>query len=343
MGVSVVMIRAVIGDLKGLGVDPGPILAEAGLPMQALADVRAEVPGGVLERLVCRAYAVTHDPALGLRIGARAPESALQMVGPLMLACGTLREAITQFQRYASLFGSGARWQLVEQGELARFVFAMGFRTPEAARFAAEYVAALTIRVGTHFHESSAARATEVHFAHPAPSYAALYTEVFRCPVHFDAGENALVFPRARLDLVQPHADSTLRDMLREGAERLLLARDDRNTVEHVRTLLRYQSDLSSVDSARIASGLGLSKRVLRRRLAEAGTSVTELLDEARARMAYQALAHGSCNIKELAEQLGFSQPSAFHRAFKRWSGVTPAHYAKHPGRTPHEGTHHAA
>jgi len=137
------------------------------------------------------------------------------------------------------------------------------------------------------------------------------------------------VFPRERLDLEQVHGDATLRAMLADSAERLLREREDLSTVERVRTLLRYRRDLSELDATTLAHAVGLSPRALRRRLGLEGVSVTSLLDEARLRLACEDLRRPESSIKEIAERLGFSEASAFHRAFKRWTGVTPAQYSK--------------
>jgi AraC-like DNA-binding protein len=329
MCVSVVTVRAIVGELRNRQIDPAPFLAEAGVDTHQLTDLRNVVESEVLERLVRRAYEVTREPALGLMLGASAPQSALQIVGPLMLSCSTLREAIQLFQRYARLFVTGVRWSLREQGDTARFTYGVGLPAGDTSRFFTEYVGALAIRVGTHFHESAKARATEVTFKHADPGYAALYESVFRCPVRFGAEDNSITFPRARLDLEQVHGDSMLRAMLVDSAERLLREREDKSTVERVRTLLRYRRDLSELDATTIAQAIGLSPRALRRRLGIEGVSVTSLLDEARLRIACEDLKRPDSSIKEIAERLGFSEASAFHRAFKRWTGVTPAQYSR--------------
>jgi AraC-like DNA-binding protein len=329
MCVSIVTVRAVVGELRSRRIDPAPLLDELGIDARSLGDLRNTVSVETLDRLVRRALELTREPALGLLLGSQTPQSALQIVGPLMLSCGTLREAIAQFQRYAQLFVVGVRWTLQEGPETSRFTFRIGLPPGVLSRFFHEYVAALAARVGAHFHEAADARITEVRFEHAAPSYVAQYEQFFHCPVRFGAKENTIEFPTRRLDLVQVHGDSMLRAMLTDTADRLLREREGNSTAERVRTMLRYRRDLSSLDANSLARAVGLSPRALRRRLGVEGASVTSLLDEARLRVACEDLKRPESSIKEIAERLGFSEASAFHRAFKRWTGVTPAQYSK--------------
>jgi AraC-like DNA-binding protein len=198
----------------------------------------------------------------------------------------------------------------------------------DSTRFLVEATLALTARIGNHF-ISGQERVLEVHFQHASPSYASRYDQVFGCPVLFKQTKNALVFPRSALDVPQLHADSTVRAVLRDAAERLLQERSQQSAAERVRTLLRWENNLATIDIDRIARHLGMSARALRRRLGAEGAPLSSLIDEARCQVACRELRRPDSTIKETAELLGFSEPSAFHRAFKRWTGRTPAEFSR--------------
>jgi AraC-like DNA-binding protein len=327
MGVSIAVVRLLAGALEQEGVHTGAWLADAGVPAQALVDLRNELSEAQYERLVAGAFAATGDPALGLAIGARAPVSALSLLGPLMMGCATLREAVQAFLRYDGLLGRGASWALHEEGAQARLTFQFALASPFAARFSAECAAALACKVTRHFDRSL--HPLELCFAHAEPAHAPRYAALFGCPVRFGAARNQLVYARGALDTRNAFADALLCSNLEAIAERMSLTQNRHNTAERVRDLLRYCSDLDGFDARRIARGVGLSESALRRRLAAAGSNVTLLMEEARARAACEALERPDCNIKELAESLGYSQSSAFHRAFKRWTGLTPRDYTR--------------
>jgi AraC-like DNA-binding protein len=199
----------------------------------------------------------------------------------------------------------------------------------DSTRCAMECALAMTFRVGQHFSPRNAAL-IEVHFQHLEPSYSSRYASVFRCPVRFGQPTNALVFPQEYLDLKQFHADDTVRSVLRETAERLLVERAQSLTlVERVRTLLRYEGDLAAIDVERLARHVGLSPRALRRKLGFEGAHLSTLVDEARCRVACHELRRPDRTIKETAALLGFSETSAFNRAFKRWTGRTPGEHSR--------------
>jgi len=329
MSVSIIMIRGILGELRSRGVDPDPLLAECEIGSGELADIRSTISPETYHLFVRRALAATGEPALGLSMGTRAPENMLQIVGHLMMASGTLREAFALFRRYSLLFAAGVKWELQERNEQAYFSYTPAFQLGDTTRFTNEYVLATACRIGHHFAVRPESHAIEVHFQHAAPAYSARYEPAFGCPVRFGQQQNCVVFSSSGLDIRQLHADDTVRAMLGDTAERLLREREGSTTVERVRILLRYRRDLSDLDSNTMASAIGITPRALRRRLGAEGASLTALLDEARLRLACEELKRPDSSIKEISDRLGFSEPSAFHRAFKRWTGRTPAQYGR--------------
>ena len=331
MFVSIIIVRGILAELQKHGIEPVDGLERLGVPAATLSDSRGRISFAELDRIVAQAMQVCDDPGLGLSVGVNAPESMLQLLGHLVVSCRTLRDAFALFQRYAPLVADGLTYSLSEGSTHARFDYHCPVQLPSASRFAAEYLLVMVQRIAEHFIADMRDRAESVHFEHEKPDYHHRYTRVFNCPVLFGQSSNSMFFPSRLLDVQQLHADPTMHSALREMAERLL--EDMRNPVsvgDRVRGLLRYESDLSVVDVAKLARGLGLTPRSLRRRLAAEGLSLTVLLDEARCRLACEELRREG-SIKEIAERVGFSEPSAFHRAFKRWTGQTPLEYARNP------------
>ncbi|MET0339486.1 MAG: AraC family transcriptional regulator [Polyangiales bacterium] len=329
MTISIVVVRGILSELRSRGLDTDVLLQRSGLSGERLLDIRETLTVEESIVLVEQAMDMTGDPGLGLSLGANVPENMLQVFGHLILSHSTIRQAFTALRRYAALVIEGPTWNLIEQGDVALFTFEPSIQLGDVTRFCAECTLALSARIGSHFTTPQRAL-REVRFQHPQPAYAERYAEVFDCPVSFGREVNALVFTRELLDVPQMHADDTLRQVLRETADRLLHERaQSRSVTERVRTLLRYEQDLSRVDVNRLARHVGLSPRALRRRLGSEGSPLSALLDEARCRVACHELRRPESTIKETAELLGFSEPSAFHRAFKRWTGRTPAEYSR--------------
>jgi AraC-like DNA-binding protein len=326
--VSILFVRMLLSELRRRGLPDAALLEGSSVDVAALANLRATIPTAEWVALLVRAIELTGDPALGIAMGETWSLSMLQVVGQLVVSCRTMREALSVFERYRSLLGNNSSWQLVERDDTAWLYCDHALTHPVAAHVSMEAVLTLTYRIGRGFSGHGAA-ADEAWFSHAEPAYAAQFARVFDCPVRFGQPRNALVFARRALDYVGAHNDETMRELLRTSADALLRERQAEGLTDRVRALLRYEQDMTRMNVRQIASLLHMSVRALRRRLGAERTSLTSLLDEARLRVAQRELSRPDASIKVVAHQLGFSEPSAFHRAFKRWSGQTPAQFIK--------------
>lgn len=329
MFVSVLFVRGILAELHHQGLSTPEILRGLNVSDDVLSDLRARIPCGDLERIIGRALQLSNDPGLGLSMGSRAPESMLQLLGYLLLSCRTLREAFGALQRYAALTVNDAGWGLTEDGEHATFSYRCPLPHGPGSRFAAEYVLAMALRIARHFVPVHDAPVERISFRHEAPSYEDRYARIFQCAVGFDQPFDGIVFARRILDVPQFHADEQTNWALRDTAERLLSELDRPATLaDRLRGILRSETVLVTVEVDKLARSVGLTRRSLRRRLAAEGTSFTMLVDEARCRLACEELRREE-SIRTISERVGYSEPSAFHRAFRRWTGQTPSEYVR--------------
>lgn len=325
MRVSLFLIRSMLDHLRDAGVDGDRFLREAGMGADQLFEPDGQVDLPTVVRAGRAAFVASCDEALGLHLGERAQLHTLGMLGSLFVQCTTLRAALRELQRYLPLLTSRGTLQLAEDGRVARVLLHVPLNNTVEQRFVCEYAFAFMVRVGRQFAGRDATpRELRLPFARPA--YASEYERIFGCPITFDAERAELVFASALLDRRQPFADERLGALLKSRADMLLA-----NTMcslpihQRVHDLLREDFALLDSSAEPLARRMGMSVRTLRRRLSAEGRPLLLLAEEARRAIAEQLLAETDTPVKQISERLGYSEPSAFHRAFKRWTLETPA------------------
>ncbi len=328
MYVSALLLRGIADRIRTIGVSTEAVLQGTGLSATLLDDAGARVPLDVVDRFISRAMELTEDPGLGVTLAMDAPAGAHTLIYHLVLACSSMRQAITSVQRIASQVVEHVELRLVEEGDVARFVYRSAISLGDTSRFAADFTITFAQRLAKSFHRSPKDRPQHVAFRHARPSYASRYAEFFDCPVHFNALHSELVFRREFLDMEHYLGNETLKQSIEETASKMLSSRtQDERTSERIRLFLRFEGDLDTVSADSIARKLALSERSLRRKLQSEGVSLTQLVDSVRREIACEELSRPEACIESTAQRVGFTDRAAFYRAFKRWTGETPLAY----------------
>lgn len=260
------------------------------------------------------------DPLIGLRLGNALQVGHLDMVGALLMSCETLGEALEALLEYYPIVGEGGEFSLREEGEALRLVYQPHYQVRREERV--EAVLASLAHM-TRWITGERAQPLELRFAHAARAAEARYIELLGCPLRFACGENSLAFARDELTTPLIQANALMREHLRGLADALLQRLGQQSLSVRVQQQLRQQPRWGK---ERIAEQLELSGRHLNRKLAEEGTSFKLLRDQVLHQMAEQLL-RDSPRLVEVAEALGFSDESAFAKAFRRWSGITPGQF----------------
>jgi AraC-like DNA-binding protein len=325
LGVSIVLVRAFVEVVERAGVNRDELLRPLGVALDA-SDVRIDFSDFV--HLEERALDLTGDEALGLHIGEQASEAAFDLVAHLVSHAPTLREGLDLCLRFQRVFADESELTLTEKGGIATIRLNFPRSTVRADRLHAEFVMAGLVRMIRTFGAPDAAAQT-VAFDHARPAYHAEYTRIFGGIERFLRPCPEMTMESRILDRRHLHHDAELFQVLRSQAERKL----DRLTrglglAERLRQYFMARPPLGGgPDMAAVARDMGMSPRSLRRKLADEGTSYKSVLDEALGAAAALMLKDTRRSIQETAHAMGFSDPTAFHRAFKRWTGMTPKQY----------------
>jgi AraC-like DNA-binding protein len=328
--VAISLVRAIVDELARTGHDAGPVLERAGIDPSQLDDPYARVDRECCKRLNLLALETTGDAAFGLHMGEHASLAAFSVAGHMVAQCRTIREALDVIIRYYRLVADAAPPSLVEDGDVARFRYEfVRSREPRVDRIRAEFGLTQILYAARQFFGPSIAP-LETWFEHEAPDYVAEYQRIFGGTARFGMPHTGFVMPRALLDAQQLYHDRELLRVLKEEADRWLERLGTApGMAGRIRRLLVEGFPAIRPEMKAVARKLGMSERSLRRRLQSEGVSFQEIAGGAMGEVARALLRDPSKTIQETAYLLDFSDPSSFHRAFKRWTGETPAEYRK--------------
>ena len=327
-------LRPLMSGLSALGYDPVPFLQTQGIDGETLLEPDATVPMSVCVGLLADGVRVTSDDNLGLHVAEHAELGSFDVHFYAMVSSPTLGAAFERVCRYQRLIHETSQVRLETSGDRAVLSHCLSGGLP-APRQTAELLLVSWVRAGRVATGTTWSPA-EVRFAHREPRDSRQLERFFRAPLRFGTGENALVLPVALLDEPCRRTDPSLLSLLdRYAADRLDGPRAA-TFADRARAALSEELLAENVTAHRLAARLEVSVRTLNRTLAAEGTSYKRLLDQVRLDIAGRHLVDDRVSVAEVAFLLGFSELSAFHRAFKRWTGCTPAAFRAKARTHPH-------
>jgi AraC-like DNA-binding protein len=305
------------------------LLRESDLSRTQLADPYAPISLARYNTLFESAAAALKDPAIGLKLGLVVRPADLGPLGLLFTAAATPRVAITRFSSLLAALQGGTQAALQQIGLLTFWTYRIDDTAIWPRRQDSEFSMAAMCKLlqaasGLGLHP------VEAQFEHDAPASTAVHERVFRAPLRFSQPANRLIFGNADLDRLHAASDPGLAMILERHIAELLREPDETDdAVQSVRRMISTGLGQNKMTIEHLAAGLGLTPRTLQRRLAEAGTSLRKLLREHRQAMADLHVGTGQRSQASIAEALGYSDGTAFWRAFKSWTKTTPSAYRK--------------
>lgn len=311
--------------VRALDCDPEPLILSAGFDPAELKDPDRVISFVAASQLLSRCVAATGCEHLGLLLGERSAPSSLGLPGFMLRTAPDVGSALRSLLRHLDLHDQGGVPILDVRGGVAMLGYAIQQQRAEARDqiYDLSVVMACNIMRGLCGADWNP---TEVLLARPAPPDPRPYKHFFRAPLSFDAEQSAIVFASTWLDHRIPDADPALHRHLQREAEDLHRQRGA-DLVTELRYLLRRLLVTNQCSAAQAATQLCMHERTLNRRLRERGTSFQRELDSIRYDLARHFLAETSMPLATIAEALAYADTTAFSRAFRRWSGATPAQW----------------
>ncbi len=261
------------------------------------------------------------DPLLGLRLGLQTQPGHLDLVGLLLMSADTLGEALDMLLDYQPIVSEGGEFSLHQDGASVELRYRADF--PQRPRERVEAVFATLAHLGRSL-SGGQLQPSYIAFQHGAVAATGDYEALLACPVRFNAAHNALGLSHAALALPLIQSNPMEIQHLRSLADSTLAGLKQQSLLAQVQQAIRQEPRLGRDD---IAERFHMSGRHLNRLLNEEGSSFKLLQDITRRQLAEHWLADRRLRMSEIAERLGFSDESAFAKAFRRWMGQSPAQF----------------
>lgn len=331
--ISVAAMTGLLETIAAAGGNPDQILGSLGLERSALRNSEGFIASAIFARILEEAAHATTDDCFGLHFGEHFNPKDIGALAYVVLNSPTVAVAIENAERYIHLHNEAAKLSFSIEGEQAYLRFVLADLGIVSTRQHHEYSMAVTLNTlriigGSHW------APREVQFAHENPAHTAEHLRVFGAPVLFGCAANALVVERDFVERQVPAADPRLYRILKRHVERALseMPRES-DLLSAVRRAIAESMREGDPKLPRIIKKMSMSPRTLERRLKEHGAVFKKLVDDTRRRFALNYLRDRKYTLTEIAFLLGYSEVSAFNRAFKRWTGSTPLDHRRKTAR----------
>ncbi|WP_202436404.1 AraC-like transcriptional regulator QhpR [Vibrio eleionomae] len=264
----------------------------------------------------------------GLYYGKQFMPQQLGLIGYIGLCSATVEEALKNLTRAFHWHQHDTFTQLVDLKDAWRFDYQIRHGAILTRRQDAELTMGMVLNL---VRQGAGAiwAPREVHFEHPSPGNWHEHCKVFDAPVYFNQPFNSIIIPKSVLQRPMPNHDPLLLQLMLEALKKLNVSEPQQSVVEQVKSTIQLSLPSGEPEMEQVADQMGYSRLTLQRRLKQEGVTFRQLLESVRCEMATSYLQQPKLSITEMGLLLGYSETSAFSRAFRRWFGVSPSQYRK--------------
>jgi AraC-like DNA-binding protein len=326
--VAVTSTRAVLDAAARRGADVGVILGAHGLEHALLHDKDARLPAATVGELWRHASAAAGEPELPVHAAVELAWGSYRVIDMLAASARTVGEALTLVSQYFRIIHDTVLVPIRDLPEGGRLLCVEDARGEAIPRPYVDYTLASCLYRMRY--AGAAPIAAELHLRRAAPGDLTGHHRAFGTNLHFAAAHDCAALTAAQWAAPMSTPDPLMQSVLKDHAEQLLRAMPNlQGPLTDVQQVLLDGMPRGRVDLEHVAKQLGVSSRTLQRRLADTGTRWSELLEEARRQLSARLLVDQSLSVDDVAVLLGYAEASAFHRAFRRWTGQTPGAFRK--------------
>ena len=316
-------------ELKGVSGDV--LLSNAGLTPNDLVDQDARVPLDTYIKLVRDAVKLTNDPALPLRVSTETRIENISIVGLVIHSSKSMPDSMEQLNRYSKLMvevdvmSGEERFSIIED----RGGIWIVDNRPNPNLYPELTETSFGWFIGEfrrHFPDRSFG--VQIEVTHKQPEHAQSYDEIFRIPTHFEADRNAMEIDPIWLTTDFVAETSYVFGVFAERADALMKKLETQTSMRgRIEAYVMTNLHRGEIGIEEVAAEMGMSRQTLYRRLRDEDATFVKIHDELRHRMAVDYISARKVSVNQTAYLVGFSEPSPFIRAFRRWTGQTPAEY----------------
>lgn len=330
--VSLAYVRLLTDYCQAQGVVQSNLLTNDKLS-RALEEAREDerIPFIEFMQLCDRAQGLIKDPDLALKMGQTIRPGHYGIHGHAVMSARTMGECLDRSIRYHAMVHNGGSNVLMLEGDTALMCYQSNMPgMDDLGRFQNELCLSAWMAFAMWVAGLVDYMPLKVSFRHSKPNSIELHQSIFRCPIEFGADRNAIAFSAEFLSFPNPQANPTIVRIMDELSERAVLALRASDEPEWLAQARQYiarqlQSGLPTHDQ--IAEAIQQTPQGLRNGLKKQGLLMTDLLEQTRTTLAISYLNDPALSLLDISYLLGFSEQSAFTRAFKRWLGKSPGQY----------------
>jgi len=332
LSTSVDLLNILLKYASRLGIDEPTIISEVSVDLAAYRLNEARIPIHTFHSIWSFIFNRSKDPDFGLHFGEQSHTwLSGHLLYAMMMNCENVEHAIRKNFQYHNLIMDIIRPMIKVKTPLAYLTWEMGHPAVAPERHLSESVLALFASM-LRFLTGDQFKLTEVRFTHPCPGSTAEHERIFQAPLVFGQKKNEIVLSKNCLSnpilLANPKIMEGLEQLVQRALHRAYAQNSWKEKVAQILFKALLQEKKTDIET--VAQHLAMTIRNLQLKLKEEGTSFRKLLDEVRKQIAIGYLKDGNDSICEIALLLGFADQSAFHHAFKRWTGKTPGEYRRH-------------